>query len=597
MLCWITDFLDEVKKNPKKYNENIKNQCRLIKELLSRPNIEYKESDPIAFVDFCGLFTHQKGEWAGQPFVPDETQKFLIACVMGIKYYDKKYNQWLRYFRHCNLFVARKYGKSFLAAAFVLWFLGLDKENGAEVKIIAENKDQSSRLFRTVDASRRTSSILSKWFKKRHNKDTNADEIYTYDKNGNECIFTYESGRSTGHDGDSNNLIICDEAHEITKFEQYESKVTGQGARKQPLALVISTAGVTPESLYESLYDRNVKMLEKKKYGAGDDVFALMFGIDPTDDPEDTSVWCKANPGTIYHDRPTMQYLKSQFAKAKGDPIAWCSFLAKHLNRQIGASIGYYDMLSIKRAGAKIELKDFADTYAVGGVDLAETTDLCNATAMILRADGKFLILQAYFIAEECLARNSKKDNMDYERWTNAHTDNEVTSRVVIITPGSYVRKEYVTQWFCLLRDEYKINFLKIGYDRALSKEWLTDMQENGFSHEVAKVDREQQTEDRDYGILTSVAQGGWSLSEPIKIIKQLFDDGKIIYDERNHLLGYCFYNLRVRVDANNNLSPHKAKSTGHIDGAIGIFNGFVAYLRVKQLEEYKNNLPELLTI
>ena len=149
MLCWITDFLDEVKKNPKKYNENIKNQCRLIKELLSRPNIEYKESDPIAFVDFCGLFTHQKGEWAGQPFVPDETQKFLIACVMGIKYYDKKYNQWLRYFRHCNLFVARKYGKSFLAAAFVLWFLGLDKENGAEVKIIAENK---TITFKQCDA-------------------------------------------------------------------------------------------------------------------------------------------------------------------------------------------------------------------------------------------------------------------------------------------------------------------------------------------------------------------------------------------------------------------------------------------------------------
>src|SRR5699024_2363759 len=106
----------------------------------------------------------------------------------------------------------------------------------------------------------------------------------------------------------------------------------------------------------------------------------------------------------------------------------------------IGASIGYFDMLSIKKSGTKVELKDFADTYAVGGVDLAETTDLCNATAMILRADGKFLILQAYFIAEECLARNSKKDNMDYERWTNTHTDNEVTSRVVIITPGSYVR-------------------------------------------------------------------------------------------------------------------------------------------------------------
>ena len=67
---------------------------------------------------------------------------------------------------------------------------------------------------------------------------------------------------------------------------------------------------------------------------------------------------------------------------------------------------------------------------------------------------------------------------------TNLGTENEITNNLVIITPGSYVQKEYVTQWFVKLRDEYRVSFLKIGYDRALSKEWLTDMQEHGFYHE-----------------------------------------------------------------------------------------------------------------
>ena len=170
MISWINDFIDKVNKYPSRYNKCIKNQCRLIKELLSRKDIKYKETDPIAFEEFCRLFTHQKGDWAGKPFELDDVQKFAVACVMGIKYYDSKYNMWLRYFRHFNLFVARKWGKSFFASAFILWFLKLDRENGAEVKIIAENKEQSSRLFKTVWASVKTNPILMKYFKKRYNK-------------------------------------------------------------------------------------------------------------------------------------------------------------------------------------------------------------------------------------------------------------------------------------------------------------------------------------------------------------------------------------------------------------------------------------------
>lgn len=588
MLSWITTYIKYVENRPQDFNNDVKNNVRQIKELLSRPNIEYKEADPIAFEEYARLFKHREGELAGQPLVLNMEQRYIAACLLGIKYYSKQYKCYLRYFTEIDLFVARKWGKDHFAVPLITWFTGFDREPSAWCQILAENEKQARRTYEII-----TKTInqppLNKVFVERKTQKFVECKI-------NDGKIEYLSGRGKGADGSNPSVGVLNEAHEVTKMSQYTNIKTGMGARRQPMMIVISSAGVTPESVYESLLERNRLFLQKKKLGKNDHIFALMYGIDETDDPTDERCWVKANPA-MYEGRPTLQFLRNQYAEMKDDPVTLNTFIAKNLNRQIGASIGYYDMLSIKKSGAKVELKDFADTYAVGGVDLAETTDLCNATAMILRDDGKFLILQAYFIAEECLARNSKKDNMDYERWTNAHTDNEVTSRVVIITPGSYVRKEYVTQWFCLLRDEYQISFLKIGYDRALSKEWLTDMQENGFSHEVAKVDREQQTEDRDYGILTSVAQGGWSLSEPIKIIKQLFDDGKIIYDERNHLLGYCFYNLRVRVDANNNLSPHKAKSTGHIDGAIGIFNAFVAYQRTKQLEEYKNNLPELLTI
>lgn len=593
MLKWITDYIEQVEKKPQNFNRNIKNQCRLIKELIGRKDIVYKESDPIAFEKFCHLFTHQKGEWAGKPFIPDMTQRFIIACVMGIKYYDKTKQRWLRYFRHCHIFVARKWGKSFLASAFTLWLLGLDKENGAEVRIVAENKEQSARLFKTVDESRKTSEYLKQFFKKRYNKETCAYEIYCKDANGMDCIFTYVSGRTKGHDGDSNSGIILDEGHEITRHEVYDSKITGQGARSQPLSIAISTAGITPNSLYERLYDSNIKYLEKKKYGKDDRVFALMFGIDPEDDIKDTTKWIKANP-SLLEDRPTMQYLKTQYNLAKDDPIALATFTAKHLNRQVGAAMDFYDMNHIKECVQPIKKEMFYDSYATGGVDLASTTDLCNATAKILLNDGRTLILQAYFIASDCLERNSRKDKQDYNIFTGMNTDNEITSRLVIITQGATVDFHAVTQWFVSLRDEYKVSFLKIGYDKAMANYWVADMVENGFYHEKVEFDKDNRVESRDDGILTPCYQG-WGLDEAIRLARTLFETKKYIIDTHNKLLPYCFWGVKVVSNMDNKLSVSKAKSNTHIDGCIGLYNSEVAYTRAKQI--YAEQIPDYFKI
>ena len=86
-------------------------------------------------------------------------------------------------------------------------------------------------------------------------------------------------------------------------------------------------------------------------------------------------------------------------------------------------------------------------------------------------------------------------------------------------------------------------------------------------------------------------------MSGAIKVIKSLFSDGKIEIDKYNKLLVYCFYNLKIRQDTNNNLTPNKAKSTGHIDGACGVFDAFVAYQRAKELDLYRTNIPECLQI
>jgi phage terminase large subunit-like protein len=586
MLKWITDYIKYVNNRPQDFNEDIKNNVRQIEELLSRKNIYYKESDPIAFKKFARLFKHREGQWAGKPLELNLEQRYMVACLLGIKYYDAQKKKFLRYFTEFDLFVARKWGKDTFIVPLITWFSGFDKEPAAWVQILAENEKQSKRTYDIIrkEIERPPLSAVFKVIKtEKHIKCSL-----------NDGRIEYLSGRTKGKDGSNPSVGVVNEAHEITNFNQYNAIKTGMGAREQPMMIVISSAGVTPESLYESLLERNRKILRKKKLGPNDRIFAMIYSIDDTDDYKDESCWIKANPA-MYEGRPTLRFLREQYEAMKGDPVMLNTFIAKQLNRQIGAAIDYFDMIAIKNSMREIKREEFFDQYAIGGVDLAETTDLCNATALILTDYGKLLVLQTYFIAEQLLERNSRKDKQDYTSMTNLGTENEITSQLVIITPGAYVRKEYVTQWFCKLRDEYRVSFLKIGYDRAMAKEWLTNMQEYGFSLE--KYYKDDDIVKRDYGLLTDVEQNGRTLSEPIKKIKSLFENGKLVFDRGNKLLPYCFYNLKLHQDAKNYLYPHKAKSTGHIDGAIGLFNAFVGYERAKELDEFKVALAKYFTI
>ena len=588
MINWITDYIKYIKDNPKKFCTKIKKLVVLVEKLLARKDIEYKKSDVIAFEKFCKLFKHREGIWAGQPLILNKEQLFISACVLGIKQYNEKHKIWLRYFRELNLFVARKWGKTLFISALSLWLLGFDKEKGAFGEILAENEVQSKKLYDLICKSA-TEDCFKLIFKQ------NKTEKYLYSELSDGKL-VYLSGRKKGKQGSNPSFFVNDEANEITNKGQYSDKKQGMGARLQPLAIVISSAGVTPESLYEMLYDRDEKILNKKVFSDRERVFPIIYEIDETDKIEDESCWIKANP-CMDRDLPSLNYLQQLYETSKDDLLEKSKFTAFNMNRQIGAAIDYYDMTEIRNCMGEIKKEDIYDTYATGGVDLAEVTDLCNAHANILTDDGRMIVLQAYFIAEERLAKNSKKDNMNYELFRNLQTDCEATSKIVIVTAGSTVDFHAVTQWFCMLRDDYKINFLKIGYDRAMSNYWVKDMEENGFNHEKVIYDKENHTEERDGGILTAVAQGGFTLSGAIKIIKSLFADRKIVIDKNNKLLPYCFYYLKIRIDTNNNMTPHKSKSTGHIDGAIGLFNSYIAYERAKQIPDYIDALSKYFKI
>ena len=109
----------------------------LVDGILNNPtcNYEYdsvKGDKAITFIEsYC---RHSKGAFSGQPFLLELWEKAAIQAMFGI--FNKTTR--IRKYRFAFLMVARKNGKSTLAAAIALYMLMMDGEGGPEVYCVAK---------------------------------------------------------------------------------------------------------------------------------------------------------------------------------------------------------------------------------------------------------------------------------------------------------------------------------------------------------------------------------------------------------------------------------------------------------------------------
>lgn len=573
--AYIADWHDYVKREPKKHGKDIKALRKLIEKLLKSKTVHYDHTDVESFVDFCRLVKHREGRWAGQPFELSIEQRYIAACLFGFKMWDEELGMVVRYFRELVLFVARKWGKSTFISAIADFLLMVDGEPAAQVWCLATMKTQAAIVYENAKAFLQSSEILTpsaeprKHWRTKRDKDNTEMLLFP----ATNSFMKAGSKNSENQDGLNPHAYVIDELHAIKNRNTYDVFSSAQGARAQPVGVIISTYGFVREGIFDSILGRCKEVLAGK---SDERLFPMIFRIDDDDDPADRSCWIKANPGL--GDHPTMSYLEGEYKKALKDPSMMPSFLAKHLNRASGLSIVYFDMQEVDRCAMDMTLEMIIDKYAVGGVDLAETTDLCCATA-IIPIEGKLYVFQKYFIASQRIENNSKADKMAYESFTRTNASDPLNKELLHICEGSMVRKKDITQWYLELAEKYGVTFWKIGYDRWHGDDWVEDMEMNGFPKE--------DSEGR--GITFKVAQGPKSLSAPMKETKSLFEDKVIQYSRHNGLFRWCTTNTAAKIDTNGGIQPDKAKSKARIDGYVSFLIAYVAYQKVRdQFEEYQ---------
>jgi phage terminase large subunit-like protein len=274
--------------------EHIKNAARRhLKdvEASERPEYPYEFRSELAvkFIAFCELHYHVKGKWRGQRIKLEPWQKFSFGIPFGwVRKSDR-----LRRYREIFALIARKNAKSTMAALIGLYMGAEDSSGAPEVYSGATSEKQAREVFDPAWKMTFANTAFKTHYRVNlTGTESNPTGIF-FMKNGGKFVPVI----GNPGDGSSPSCSITDEYHEHPTSSQYDTMVTGMGAREQPLRLIISTAGTNISyPCYEKQQDC-IKILQGVM--KNDEVWAVIYTIDPEDDWKDFSCWAKANSTSV----------------------------------------------------------------------------------------------------------------------------------------------------------------------------------------------------------------------------------------------------------------------------------------------------------
>lgn len=542
---YIEEYYNKIAQGDIVVSKRVKKQYERLMNDLNNPSCGYifdqkKAEKPIEFIErFC---KHSKGEWAGKPCKLELFQKAYISALFGFVDATTGY----RRYRETMFYVARKNGKSTLLSGLALYMLIADKEAGAEVYSVASKKDQSKIIFDETNNMIKQSPNLSQVVRKRKS------DLYfpaTFSK------FQPLGKNSDTLDGLNSHLVIMDELHSIKDRNLYEVMKQSQSARRQPLMIMITTAGTIRECIFDDMYKYACGVcdgtIEDKHF------LPILYELDNKNEWSDPRAWEKANPGL--NSIKKIDDLMSKVERAKNSPRDLTGVLVKDFNVIQSVSTAWLTFDDINN-DETFDITDFKGYYAIGGADLSITTDLTCATLLLMDKNEKRYVKQMYWLPSENFSKRVREEKIPYDKWLEAGQ--------LRLCNGNSINYSDITAWFKEMVYEYEITPAWIYYDSYSAKYWVQEMEDNGF-HMVRCI------------------QGAKTLSLPMQMLGADLKAKKINYNNSS-LLKWCMTNTGIQEDRNGNIVPIKAQSPKYrIDGLASLLDAYVGLY--EHFNEYKD--------
>jgi phage terminase large subunit-like protein len=226
-----------------------------------------------------------KGRWAGQRMEVEPWQQDFFDELFLV------YDDGERVYHEALVGIARKNGKSTVAAMLGLHGLLAAQHGGPEVYAAAASKDQARIVFDQAVEFIRASPRLSDWLQPQRS-------VITCKANGG--VFRVLSSDAPLQYGLNPHVVIIDELWAHPTAELYYALTTGQLAQVSPMVVSITTAGFDRDSICYQLYKRGVRLRDEGGLRAMREAGFLMrwYEADPTLDWHDERAWRQANPSS-----------------------------------------------------------------------------------------------------------------------------------------------------------------------------------------------------------------------------------------------------------------------------------------------------------
>lgn len=496
----------------------------------------------IQFIEQCCV--HTLGEWANQPFILAPWQRDFVYEV-----FSNVDARGRRLTRRAFLQIARKMGKSDLAAAVALYLLCADNEEAPQIYGAAEDRDQASIVFEValqmVTLSEPLRNVLQP-LKGTH-------RIICPENRG---FYRTIPADAAGAHGFNASGIIFDEFHTQRNRDLYDVLSTSTSARQQPLIFMITTAG----------FDKN--------RGPCFEVYNYAKGVRSGDivDPSFVGRIFEVPPGTSF-ETVSEQDAKGNFVREKdlwplanpsliGQPGGFVSpdeirravteaihlprgrnhVLNLHFNVWTDASEAWLDSATWDaNAGVGIFEHDLKGREFYGALDLSHTQDFTawNLLFPPEEEDGVFQSLWRFWIPEDAIIRRGDMAPTlrEWER-----------EGLITVCPGDVVDHRMVEAQ--VLRDCETFEMREIAFDRFHAYPIVSSLQER-FPEQLADV-----------------GQTYRFLNGPAKELERLLAERRY-HHGGNKVMRWMVGNCVAEVNQDDMIRPSRKKSSDKVDGVL----------------------------
>lgn len=535
-----------------KTGEAIKLACKRFLDWFKRDDIYFDYEDVDKKIRFVHKMKHSTGAHAGKPFTLLPWQQWCFANIFGWKYVGSGNRVTQKVF----MMLSRKSGKTALAAAIGICCAVCDNENGAEVDLVANSREQASIAFEhtknfctSLDQKKKVLKPFRNYIKIPATKST----------------IQVLSSDSMGNDGYNSSCFILDEFHAQKDWNLYNVMVSSQGMRLNPLAIIITTAGFLVGSVYPcwSMWSSCMEILRGLK--EDDTQFSAIYQLDEQDDWQDEKQWIKCCP-TIGQ-TVTYAYMRRQINDAKNNAALETGIKTKNLNMWCNSKEIWIPDELIQKVSAPVNMDDFLNEDCYAGVDLSSVGDITAVTFMFVpNADrkvypDKFVFISKYYLPESALNETS-----------NAGIYNELNRTGHLnITSGNCVDYDYILG--DILKVQQKTQLMQVAYDKWNATQFAINATNEGLP-------------------LEPYSQNLGSFNAPTKALERLIRTGQCVIDN-SPVTRWMFTNCELKYDWNENCKPVKANNnkTNKIDGVITIIESLGSYLLSPQY------VPEVIPI